>query len=80
MKRIITILISVCFIFNIHISAGAMSPYVNRVAISGAETVVMRVGETITLTAIADAQGFNRAYMETVWGRGNFCSKLLINI
>ena len=64
MKKIISFFLVILLAFNITAVTFAIAPaYVQSVSILSEKAIVMRVGETITLNAVADAQGFNRAYM-----------------
>jgi len=64
MKKIVSLLTLICIAFNICTIVSAIAPPdVNSITILGEEVIVMQVGETITLEAVADAAGFHRAYM-----------------
>lgn len=67
MKKIICKILVLCMcMFNCITAFALMPAYIDNVTILGEEIFTIRVGECITLEAVADSAGFNVAYM--CWG------------
>ena len=63
MKKLIGMLLIIILAFNSNVISFAMPGYVQSVEINADDTVTMRVGEELTLTATAVPVGFDYSYM-----------------